>query len=85
MTVDADGRPVYLAQGFNKLQRTFVSDPTQPDRVPVKEAAQALLALISDFNFRTPGDRARALAWLLTPALWLGGLLKNARLPFFLA
>ena len=85
VTVDADGKPAYLMQGYNKLQRTFVSDPTQPEQVPLAEACRALLELISDFNFRKPGDRARALAWLITPALWLGGMLKNARLPFFLA
>lgn len=85
VTVDADGKPAYLRQGFNKGQGTFVSDPIVPDRVPVQEAAEALRHLLSDFHFRKPGDFARALAWLLTPALWLGGLLRDARLPFFLA
>ena len=85
VTMDADGKPAYLKQGFNKEQGTFVSDPIVPDRVPVQEAAEALRLLLSDFHFRKPGDLARALAWLITPALWLGGLLKDARLPFFLA
>ncbi len=47
------------------------------DDVSVEEARDLLSALLADFKFATPADRARALAALVTPALIMGGLLGD--------
>ncbi|WP_428304810.1 hypothetical protein [Lacipirellula sp.] len=48
-----------------------------PADVPVDEAVELLRSLLGDYAFATAGDRSRAVAALLTPALvaggWLGG------------
>ena len=51
----------------------FVLRGKAPAVVPIKEAAAALLDLLAEFDFVTPGDKSRAIASLVTPALKLGG------------
>ena len=82
VTIGSDGKADFLREGFNPVfsKRSpevgiFVAHGTQPPRFSVAEAADILLELISDYRFRKPGDKARALAWIITPALRLGGLL----------
>jgi hypothetical protein len=45
--------------------------------VPVIEAIKTLQDFVSEFDFETGGDRSRALAMLLTPALKFGGHLTK--------
>jgi len=45
--------------------------------VSTSEAVQGLLGLLRDFNFSGDGDKSRALAALVTPALVFGGLLPG--------
>lgn len=55
-----------------------------PPRVPLEEAVETLLGLLKDFDFSTPGDRSRAIASFVAPALRLGGWLPG-HLPIDLA
>lgn len=48
--------------------------------IPLADAVQLLREAISDFNFQSEGDKSRAMAALLTPALVAGGVL-DARAP----
>lgn len=48
--------------------------------IPLADAVQLLQEAISDFNFQSKGDKSRAIAALLTPALVAGGVL-DARAP----
>ena len=48
--------------------------------VPFDQAVQLILSLIKDFRLASEGDKSRAIADLITPALVLGGSL-NARAP----
>ena len=45
--------------------------------VQLSEAVTALRTLLNDFDFVTPGDEARALASIITPALVMGGWLHE--------
>ncbi len=73
-----DGEIKLLGPGWHDHQGgTFVAGNVMPAQVEYKEAVAALSELISDFDFATPGDRARALASLLTPALKFGGWLNR--------
>jgi len=53
--------------------------------VPLMEACEALWDALADFAFVTRSDGSRAFAALLPPALAMGGLLGNARIPVDLA
>ncbi len=71
--IDEEGR--VLGQGYDPKTGWFITSGQTPPEVPLSEATQALGALLDDFDFVCPGDRSRALASFITPALRLGGLL----------
>jgi hypothetical protein len=48
-----------------------------PPQVPVAKAAEALPWLLEEFHFQSEGDRARAVAAFITPALRIGGFLRG--------
>src|SRR5262249_5511140 len=47
------------------------------EQIPLEEARELLLGLLDDFQFAAPGDRSRALAGIISPALIFGGLLPG--------
>lgn len=53
------------------------------EEVPLNEAIRLLNLAVADFCYQSGGDKSRALAALLTPALIAGGIL-NARAPMML-
>jgi len=55
----------------------LITGGEKPPVVPLNEAVLALLELLSEFDFQTDGDKARALASMLAPALKLGRFLKG--------
>ena len=48
----------------------------QPEEVDLQTARSALLGILGDFDFQTEGDKSRAVASFIWPALKLGGFLK---------
>jgi hypothetical protein len=58
----------------------LVTGGSEPPTVPLPDAANALADLVQDFDFASPGDRSRALAAVVAPALQFGLSLKT-RLP----
>jgi len=72
--IDSDGR--ILGKGYDPQSGWFIASGETPPEVPIEEAASALSALLDDFDFLSPGDRSRALASFITPALRLGGMLN---------
>ena len=66
-----------LGHGWNQEGGgVFVTGSLIPESVALPDAVAAVCGLLADFDFQTPGDRARALASLITPALKAGGLLN---------
>ncbi|MEZ5275386.1 MAG: hypothetical protein R3F07_03275 [Opitutaceae bacterium] len=57
---------------------TLVSSGELPPDVPLERAVQSLRELVQDFDFQSDGDRARAMASLITPALKIGGWLQSS-------
>jgi hypothetical protein len=49
----------------------------EPAAVPFTEAVAALTELVSEFDFQCPGDRSRAIASFIAPALKIGGLIQG--------
>jgi hypothetical protein len=85
LTVDRDHAPKILGQGHHyDLGGVYVGSDRVRRDIPLADAIDPLLSLISEFNFATPADKARAVAAILTPAFTYGRLLGNNRIPAFL-
>jgi len=56
---------------------TLVAGGELPLEIPADEAAALLLATLDEFVFQSPGDKARAFAALITPALKMGGFIRG--------
>ena len=61
----------------------ILSTGVPAEEVPLDEAIKLLNNLLSDFNFQGAGDKSRALAALLTPAL-VSGKVLDARAPIMM-
>jgi hypothetical protein len=63
--------------GYDEDTGVLVTAGKQPAVVPLTEAVAALTNLILEFDFQCPGDRSRAIASFITPALKIGGLIQG--------
>lgn len=61
-----------ISDGYDGASGIFVTGGGVPPEVDLAEAVKALKELLCDYLFQTPGDRSRALAALMTPALRFG-------------
>ena len=78
ITETASGDVAILGRGYHaELGGLLVVAGDTPTQVPVDEAAAALRWLVEEFEFQTEGDRARALAAFITPALRIGGFIRG--------
>ena len=74
----AGGEIRLLGPGWHPINGgTFVTGGETPPHVSPNEAVKTLSDILDDFDFSTPGDRARAIASLIAPALRFGSWLKN--------
>lgn len=71
------GQLAVAGRGYDEVSRLLVTGGSAPPTVGVEEAVGALLALLEQFDFQTEGDKARAVASLITPGLKAGGFLKG--------
>ncbi len=73
-----DGKIVVLGVGWHQLAGgLFVTGGETPPEIGLSEAVLALAEIVSEFDFPTAGDRSRAMASLIAPALRFGAWLKN--------
>ena len=77
LLVEHEGQLHRVEQGYNEVTGFFVVSAQRPETVDLEGAVELLSGLIDDFDFVTPGDRSRAIASLVTPALKLGGLIQG--------
>ena len=81
-----DGKLKILDRGYHpEFGGTLITKGNPVPIVPLKEASDRLWDLMADYVFVTRSDASRAFAAMLAPALALGGLLGNARIPVDLA
>ena len=66
-----------LENGYDEETGFYVESAVEPEEMTVEDAVELLTGLLDEFDFLTPGDRSRAIASLLTPALKLNGLIKG--------
>lgn len=74
---EAGSELVVAGPGYDEVTRLLVTGGTLPPLVELSEAVARLASLFYDFEFQSEGDRARALASLISPALQMGGFLKG--------
>jgi hypothetical protein len=63
--------------GYDEDTGVLVTGGKKPPDVPFNEAVVALTKLVSEFDFQCPGDRSRAIASFIAPALKIGGFIKG--------
>jgi hypothetical protein len=72
----ADG--VHLVgSGFDPVTGFYVLQSKVLPKLSVKEAVQRIKFIIEDYDFVTPGDRSRAIASIITPAMRFGGFISG--------
>lgn len=77
LLVEKDKQLHLVNDGYDAFTGYYVVNAKPVQEMPLKDAVVFLKALVKDFDFMTPGDRSRALASIITPALKLGGLIKG--------
>lgn len=75
--LNAGGDIQVVEKGYHPGTGLFVTGGQMPPRVEIPEALATLRELVSEFDFQSPGDRSRALASFVTPALKLGRHLQG--------
>ncbi len=70
-----DGKIRQVA-GYDPASGIFAGGALVPE-IPLDEAVRLLHEILADFRFASEGDRARAMASMITPALLHGGLLHG--------
>ena len=74
---EVGGRVSVAGPGYDEATGLMITGGEMPPEVPISEAVAKLLGLLEEFDFQTDGDRARAVASLITPALKAGGFLRG--------
>ena len=74
---EVDDQLTVAGCGYDKTTRLYITGGKKPPVVALDEAVKSLLDLLADFNFQSDGDKARAVASLISPALKAGGFLKG--------
>ena len=78
ITETASGEVAILGRGYHTdLGGLLVTAGETPPQVPVAEAGEALRWLLEEFAFQSEGDRSRAVAAFITPALRMGGFVRG--------
>jgi len=77
--IERDGKLIQVA-GYDR-QSGILASGTPASDITLAESIDMCCALLAEFQFATAGDRARALAALITPSLVFGGLLGGVRVP----
>jgi len=74
---EVDGQLSAAGPGYDEVTQLLITGGKLPPVVELEEAVAALLGLLAEFDFQTEGDKARAVASLISPALRAGGFLKG--------
>jgi hypothetical protein len=75
--VTHDGEVQVVGPGYHGGTGLFITGGEMPEEVRLTEAIALIKDLVAEFDFQSLGDRSRALASFITPALKLGGHLRG--------
>jgi hypothetical protein len=72
------GSELHVAQnGFDERTGFYIHESRELAAPSLEEAVARILSLIEDYEFATAGDRSRAIASFLTPAMRFGGFITG--------
>jgi hypothetical protein len=74
---EVDGKLVVAGRGYDEATGLLVTDGEVPPVVPLEEAVAAVWDLHEEFEFQSEGDKARAVASMISLALKAGGFIKG--------
>jgi len=74
---EVNGELVVAGKGYDETSKLLITDGDDVPVIELGEAVSQLLALFDEFDFQTDGDKSRAVASLITPALKTGNHLKG--------
>lgn len=77
---ECNGEIKIAGPGYDAHTERIVTGGKLPEEVDFRRARSALLAVLDDFDFQSEGDKSRAVASFIAPALKMGGFL-NDRVP----
>lgn len=77
LLVERNGELVALPPGFDCATGLFIDSRAPVENVPLEEAVRLLVDLLNDYEFLNEGDRSRAVASFLTPALKFSGFING--------
>ena len=78
LLVEKNGQLHRVVEGYDEATGLLIANGKPPERMSLEYALDFLTFLVNDFDFVTPGDRSRAIASLITPALKLGRLIQGS-------
>ncbi|MGZ4963570.1 MAG: hypothetical protein ACXWC8_13535, partial [Limisphaerales bacterium] len=74
---EGNGQLVVAGPGYDAGTLLLITGGTEPPVVSLDKAVPDLLDLLAEFDFQSDGDKARAVASMISPALKVGGFLKG--------
>lgn len=77
LLIEKAGKLHLADNGYDKATGYFVVNAKPIQKLALNQAVDFVKALVQHFDFKTPGDRSRALASIITPAMKLGGIIKG--------
>ena len=78
LTETTSGDVAILGRGYHEeLGGLLIVTGDTPPQVELREGVASLRWLVEEFDFQDEGDRSRALAAFLTPAMRLGGFIRG--------
>ncbi len=67
-----------LSKGYHPERGgILIVDGDEPDEISLETGIEKLNTLLCEFDFTSPGDRSRAIASFITPALRMGGFITD--------
>jgi len=74
---EKEGQLGIAQPGYDPQTKMLVTGGKEPPKVELHTAVKELLELLAEFQFQSEGDKARAVAGLIAPALKLGGFITG--------
>jgi len=77
LMIEKKGQLHTLQRGYDEATGYFVTSAQAAEDVPLNDAVELLSGWMAEYDFFSAGDRSRAIASMITPALKLGGFIRG--------
>lgn len=77
LLTERTGKLRIVSEGYDAETKLLITKAVQLPKVKWEEAVEFLTGILQDYQFQTLGDRSRAIASLITPALKFGGFIRG--------